>query len=494
MDFSIVPSLEKRKKADLLVIPFWKTSKGAKGAAKLGKLSSKTKLPIDIRDFKGKEGEILILYHTGLPETRVALLGLGDPKAITVEKLRRSYSSLTKSCHSKKLQSLNLLVPVVPGLDESLVALGMAEGSLLSNYVFEKLKGDSIKGKPTILLKKATFVGASPKALKRVKKAASVCEAVYFARDLINGNSDDVTPQLLAKTARSFASKFKNVKATIFDKKRIEKEKMGLLLAVNRGSATDPAFIILEYKGNPKAKDHTVIVGKGITYDTGGLSLKPTSGMMTMKCDMSGAAIALGTIFAAAITGLKRNITVVIPSTENSIGAKSYKPGDVYSSYSGKTVEIGNTDAEGRLVLADALAYASKKLKPSRIINFATLTGAIVIALGEEVSGLMSNDDDLSENLTQAGEETYERVWRMPLFEEYRPQLKSDFADISNVGGREASSITAALFLREFVGDVPWAHIDVAGTAHISKARRYHPKHGTGIGIRLMMEFLENKL
>lgn len=492
MDFSIVPSLEKRKKADLLVIPFWKTSKGAKEAVKLGNLSSKTKLPIDTRDFTGKEGEVLISYHTGLPETRVALLGLGDPKSITVEKLRRSYSSLVKCCQSKKLQSLNLLVPVVPGLDESLVALGIAEGSLLSNYAFEKLKGDSIKGKETLLLKKATLVGASPIALKRVKKAASVCEGVYIARDLINGNSDDVTPQLLAKTARSFASKFKNVKATVFDKKRIEKEKMGLLLAVNRGSTTDPAFIILEYRGNPKAKDHTVIVGKGITYDTGGLSLKSTSGMMTMKCDMSGSAIALGTLYAAANTGLKKNLTVVIPSTENSIGANSYKPGDVYTSYSGKTVEIGNTDAEGRLVLADALAYASKKLKPTRIIDFATLTGAIVIALGEETSGLMSNNDDLSEKLTMAGEKTYERVWRMPLFDEYRPQLKSDFADISNVGGREASSITAALFLREFVGDVPWAHIDVAGTAHISKARRYHPKHGTGIGIRLMMEFLEN--
>lgn len=494
MDFSIVPSLEKRKKADLLVIPFWKMDKGVKEAAKLGKLFNKVHLPIDSQDFKGNESEVLITYHSDIPEMRVALLGLGDPKDINVEKLRRSYSSLVKYCHSKKLLTLNSLMPDIAHLDEASIALGISEGILLSNYVFENLKGDSIKENPTTLLKKVVLVGASQKALQRVKKAVSVCEGVHFTRDLINGNADDVNPHFLAKTARSLAQKFKNVKATVFDKKRIEKEKMGLLLAVNRGSGSDPAFIILEYKGNPKAKDHTVIVGKGITYDTGGLSLKPTSGMLSMKCDMSGAAIALGTLFAAASTGLKKNITVVIPATENSIGAKSYKPGDVYTSYSGKTVEIGNTDAEGRLVLADALAYASKKLKPSRIIDFATLTGAIVIALGEEASGLMSNNDELSEKLIQAGEETYERVWRMPLFEEYKPQLTSDFADLNNVGGKEASSITAALFLQEFVGDTPWAHLDVAGTAHISKARRYHPKHGTGIGVRLMMELLENKL
>ncbi len=235
-------------------------------------------------------------------------------------------------------------------------------------------------------------------------------------------------------------------------------------------------------------------MGKGITYDTGGLSLKPTSGMQDMKCDMSGAATALGTIFAAAKIGLKKNVTAIVPSTENCIGSKSYKPGDVYIGYSGKTVEIDNTDAEGRLILADALAYASKKLKPSRIIDFATLTGAIIVALGEETTGMMSNNDELAAQLAKAGEATYERVWRLPLFEEYKQQIKSDVADLKNSGGRDASSITAALFLQEFIGDFPWAHLDIAGTAHLSKARRYHPKNGTGVGIRLMIEFLENQL
>jgi leucyl aminopeptidase len=494
MDFSTVPSLDKRKKADLLVLPFWKGNKGVEEAVPLDGLAPEIKLPVDLHDFKGKEGEVLFLYPSGFQEKRIALLGLGASKNMTVERLRRAYSSLIKECLCRKILTLNLSIPEVDGLEKSLVVLGIAEGMLLTNYVFENLKGDSIKEEQTSLIKSVCLAGASAQALKGVHKAASICEAVYFARDLINGNADDVTPQALVENARSLAKRHKNIKTTIFDKKRIVKEKMGLLLAVNRGSVLDPAFIILEYKGDPKSKDLTVVVGKGVTYDTGGLSLKPTSGMLDMKCDMSGAATALGTIYAAAKIGLKKNITAVIPTTENSIGSKSYKPGDVYISYSGKTVEIDNTDAEGRLILADALAYVSQNLNPSRIIDFATLTGAIIIALGEETTGMMSNNDELAAKLTKAGEVTFERVWRMPLYEEYKPQLKSDIADLKNTGGREASSITAALFLQDFVGKFPWAHLDIAGTAHLSKPRRYNPKHGTGVGIRLMIEFLENQL
>jgi len=493
MDFSIASSLDKRKRTDALIIPFWKGDNKPQSASQLGNLLPKVEHPIKMGDFEAKEGEVLTSYHADLKEPRAILLGLGEHKHASVETLRRAYSCLAKSCQSRRIESVNLLLPDVDRLSEELVVVGISEGLLLSNYVFEKLKNQVANSKPTVLLKKASFIGGTKQTLEAAKKSASVCEGVYYARDLINGNSDDVTPQQLAAEARELSKKFKQVKCTIFDKKRIEKEKMGLLLAVNRGSSQDPSFIILEYQGDVKSNDHTVVVGKGITYDTGGLSLKPTSGMLTMKCDMSGAAIALGVIHAAATIGLKRNITAVIPSTENSIDGNSYKPGDVYVSYSGKTVEIGNTDAEGRLILADALAYAVKNLKPTRIIDFATLTGAVVIALGEEATGLMTNDDALAEQLSQAGENTFERVWRLPLYEEYRAQLHSDFADISNVGGKEASSITAALFLKEFVGDTPWAHLDVAGTAHISKSRRYHPKHGTGIGVRLMIEYLQQK-
>ncbi len=265
---------------------------------------------------------------------------------------------------------------------------------------------------------------------------------------------------------------------------------MGLLAAVSRGSAVEPAFIILSYKGFARSKDHTVLVGKGITYDTGGLNLKPTGSMETMRDDMSGGATALAAIGVAASLNLKVNVTAVVPSTENAIDSKSFKPGDVYKAHSGMSVEIGNTDAEGRLALADALSYSVQNLKPTRIIDFATLTGSMVIALGEGMSGLYCNDDKLCSALLHASDRTAEILWSMPLYDPYKEQLKSDIADIKNIGGRAAGSVTAALFLREFVDTAPWAHIDIAGTAFASKERGYWPKNGVGFGVRLMIDFL----
>lgn len=492
MEFAITENLDKRKQADILVLPYWKDKKKVESAVDTGKFKTQIKGPIEAGDFTAKEGEVVFIYLPAQPEKRIALLGLGELEKITVEKLRRAYSNLTKACRPKKIKEANLVVPTIPSLTEENILCGISEGLLLSNYVFENLKHDAIKEESAVLLKKVTLIGAGKKALAITKKYASIAKGVYLARDLVNGNADDVNPQYLSKLAKQLAEKLPHVKTTVFDKKRIEKEKMGLLLAVSRGSEVDPAFIIMEYKGNPKSKDNTVIVGKGVTYDTGGLNLKPTGSMETMKCDMGGAATAIGTLFAAATLGLKVNLTVVIPTTENSIGKLSYKPGDVYKSYAGKTVEIGNTDAEGRLILADALAYTKENLKPSRIVDFATLTGAIEIALGAETTGLMSNQDALADSLMRSGFHTYERLCRLPLYEEYKDQLKSDIADIKNIGGRPGGSITAAMFLQEFVGDIPWAHCDIAATAFLSEARRYHPKHGTGIGVRLMIDFLEN--
>ena len=481
-----------RKEADLLVLPFWKDKKMAYPALEIGEqLKSMASLPLRSKDFIGKEGEVLFLYVANPKEQRIALLGLGEEDKITIEKLRRAYTSLAKVCQKGKIQKLNLALPNISSLNDSEVIRGVSEGLLLANYTFEKLKKDSIKDEPTVLLKKVVLIAGGKKTLAEAQKAVKLCNAVHYARDLVNGNADDVTPQTLVEQAKNLAKTYPQVKATIFDRKRIEKEKMGLLLAVNRGSVRDPAFIILEYKGNPRSKEHTALIGKGITYDTGGLNLKPTGSMETMKCDMSGAAAVLGTIRAAAELGLKVNVTGVIPSTENSIGSRSYKPGDVYVSYTGKTVEIANTDAEGRLILADALAYTVKNLKPTRMIDLATLTGAVVVCLGDEATGLMSNQDALAEALIKAGNATFERVWRLPLFEEYKKQIKSDIADIKNSGGRQAGTITAALFLEAFVGDVPWAHLDIAGTAYLNESKRYQPKHGTGVGVRLLIEYLE---
>lgn len=492
IQFTTATDLKSRKPSEVLVLPFWQEKEKIKPAADFEKLAPHVKIPLETADFKAKEGEVLYVYADEPQEKRLLLLGLGDKSKLTVERLRRSFSNVIKSALVKKIKSINVLTPVAPFLTDEDLLRGMAEGMLLANYLFKRYKSEASKKELQFLVEKVCLIKAPKNALELVAKYQDIAEGVYLARDLVNGNADDVTPQYLVETAKVLAKKFKNIKATIFDKKRIEKEKMDLLLAVNKGSKIEPVFIVLEYQGDPKSKEKTVIVGKGITYDTGGLNLKPTGSMETMKCDMGGAAACLGTILAAAKLKLKTNLSVVIPSTENSISADSYKPGDVYSSYLGKTVEIGNTDAEGRLVLADALAYAAKHLKPTRLIDFATLTGAIEIALGNETTGLMSNNDALADSLVRAGSSTFERAWRLPLYEEYRDQLKSDIADIKNVGGRPAGSITAAIFLQEFVDNIPWAHFDIAGTAYLNESRRYHPKHGTGVGVRLMIDFLQN--
>ncbi|MEC7840517.1 MAG: leucyl aminopeptidase [Chlamydiota bacterium] len=477
--------IESRPKSDLIVIPFLSVKGKAKVAINSSSFDGIVKPVLNSGDFTGSAGEIHFVYGSEGKETRTAMLGLGDEKTINTESIRRAYSALVKKCHQNKIQKIAVLVPE---LNEKInTVVGFSEGIFLTNYVY----GYGKSAKEAKLITELHIIGCDSKQKIKVNETRKIVDAVTFTKDLVNGNADEVTPKYLSQVAKKLAKKHSKVSATIFDKKRIIKEKMELLLSVNRGSSGDPAFIILKYRGNPKSKEHTVVVGKGVTYDTGGLSLKPTGGMLTMRSDMGGAATALGTIDAVASLGLKVNLTAVVPATENGIDSCSYKPGDVYGSYLGKTVEIGNTDAEGRLILADALAYASQKLKPTRIIDFATLTGAVVISLGRVASGLMTNDEKLAEALIAAGNETSERTWRLPLFDEYRKQLNSDVADLKNVGGREAGSIVAGMFLQEFVGKgIPWAHIDIAGTAFIDRDDGYLTKNATGVGVRLMVSFL----
>lgn len=492
MEFTAIDHLEKRHKAALLAIPFWKTADGAICAAEIGKLKGWEIAAITLGDFEGKEADVFIVYQDKAPEQRLALIGLGEKDKITVEKLRYAYGKLAKSCQDKKIADINLILPHIHAIAEEGVIRGVVEGLLLANYVFDKYKQETSKNKRTVLLKKVHLIHAHKKGLDLARKIAAICDGVYLARNLVNGNADEITPQFLGRVALDLAKEYRSVKTTIFDKKRIEKEKMGLLLAVSRASACDPAIIIVEYKGNPKSKDHSVIVGKGVTYDTGGLALKPSGSMLKMKADMAGAAACLGTVLAAAKIGLKVNFTALIPAAENAIGSRSYKLGDVYVAYNGKTVEIEDTDAEGRLILADAMAYAVENLKPTRIIDLATLTGAIGVALGWEAAGLMSNDDVLADALIRASSETSEKLWRMPIFEEYVPQLKSEIADLKNSGGRFAGASTGALFLKEFIGKTPWAHCDIAYTAYLDEARKYQPKNATGFGVRLLVEFFHH--
>lgn len=486
MQFSAIPSFQKRKAADAILVPCWQgKDHGEVAEPHAQELVGST---LSLGDFKGKEGETLLVYVSGAKEPRAVLVGLGKRGDISKDTLRLSYGAAVRDSRLK-VKTVNVLLPEVSQklLSESEVITSAAEGMLLANETFDELKHDLVKEEPTVLIEKAAFVAGS-KLLEGPQRMAEIMSGVKLARNLVNRNARDVTPSQLANEAKMLSRKFKTVSTTVFDRKRIKKEGMGLFLAVNQGSSEEPAFIIVEYKGKPSSKERSVIVGKGITFDTGGLNLKPGSGMETMKCDMAGGAAVLGTIYALASIGLKENVTAVIASTDNAIGSRAYKPGDVYQGYSGKTVEIGDTDAEGRLTLADALAYAVKNLKPKRIIDLATLTGSVVIALGEHVAGLMSNSDELATALHEAGQETGEWVWRMPMPKLYRKLLKSDIADIKSIGGRPGGAITAALFLKEFVGDTPWAHLDIAGTAYPNKASTLSPSRATGYGVRLLTE------
>jgi len=477
--------ISKSPSADVLVIPFWQHKTKVEPACIIKSFHQQLKPLLQTQDFVGKEGETLFFYFG--KGKRLLLLGLGEEKKCTAETMRRSFALMVKAALKKKLSHLNILVPQT----KKSFLKAVCEGMLLANYRFDRLKEETLKEEKSLLLSKICLIGTSKEEFKECEQLIPLISSVHFTRDLVNDNADKINAQFFSALAKEMAKEF-GLKATILDKKYLEKEKMGLILAVNRGAAQDPAVILLEHRGNPHSKECTVIIGKGISFDTGGLNLKPTGGIETMKADMAGAACVFGTLRAAAELGLKQNVIGIIASAENAIGPNSYKPGDVYRSMSGKTVEISNTDAEGRLILADALSYAVQKLSPTRIIDLATLTGGILVALGEETTGLFSNHDKLAEALYQAGEETFERVWRLPIYPEYKDALKSTIADLKNAGGRKASSITGAIFLQQFVKEVPWAHLDIAGTAYLSEIKMpYHSTPATGVGVRLLIEFLQ---
>jgi leucyl aminopeptidase len=279
----------------------------------------------------------------------------------------------------------------------------------------------------------------------------------------------------------------------VYGKKEIEKMKMGLLLAVNRGSKKPPRLVVLKYRGNPRSNKYFALVGKGITFDSGGMNLKPTGHIEDMRTDMAGAASALYALKSAAELKLKKNIYAVLPLTENMLANDSYRPGDVFTAFDGTTVEIGNTDAEGRLILADALAFTVKRLRPDCIVDIATLTGACLVTFGELVAGYVTTDEALGKLLEEAADATGDRIWELPLFKDYEENLKSDIADICNISPeKNAGTIMGGIFLKNFVNKTRWAHVDIAGTARYSKPRGYRPKNATGFGVRLLVEALIN--
>ncbi len=434
------------------------------------------------REFKSSLNEVLLVpAPEDIKPERILFLGLGKKDAVTAEKMRQAGGKALSYLRDMAMKKTALSTLIFDHLQQSPVHF--IEGALLGLYMYKKYKNENHAKTITSL---ALITKFSKDLSLSIRKKEVIASAVAFAKDLVNAPANDMTPADLADAACSL--KQKNISVRVLEKKDIQKIGMGAFLAVSYGSRELPKFIVAEYRGSRKPP--IVLVGKSITFDSGGLSLKPSDGMEKMKYDMAGGAAVLGVMKAAAELKLPVHLICLLPATENLPGGSAVKPGDVVRSISGKTIEIANTDAEGRLAVADAIEYA-KRFKPGAIIDIATLTGACAIAFGGEVAAMMGNDRKLLDELRKAGEETYERVWELPLFEEYKDYLKSDIADIRNIGNRIGSLMASAYFLYEFAGQSPWVHIDIAGTAWVEKDRPYVPKGASGIGVRLLLNLIE---
>jgi leucyl aminopeptidase len=447
------------------------------------------------KHFHGRKGETSFLrYHATGKWPNTLLLGLGSPKKWSPEMARQAGAAIYLAQRREKLGVVTVqedaLFAKVPADQAAYYHQAFCEGYLLASYDYREFKKDD----PNAFLPRKLEVteGKSAAFKAAVKRATVLAEAVCFARSLGDKPSNHLTPALLAREAQSMA-KAHGLKCTVLARPQIEKEKMGLLLGVSKGSAEDPRFIILEHRGGKKTDKPIALVGKGVTFDSGGISLKPAAQMEDMKYDMMGAGAVIGAMQAIADLNLPVNVMGFVAATENLPGGRAQKPGDVVRSSKGKSVEIINTDAEGRLILADALEYA-QQFEPQAILDLATLTGAVVVALGTVVTGIMGNHPGLIGHIKEAAGVTGERVWELPLYEEYEEDLKSNFADIKNSGVRDAGSSKGGTFLKFFVDSkIPWVHFDIAGAAYHRKDANYSPaKFASGVMVRLLAHLLEN--
>jgi leucyl aminopeptidase len=441
--------------------------------------------------YRGASNEIIFLPRS--PKQWVLVVGLGKAANLTLDRARQFAGTAVKAARGRGFRQL-----AMPVLNErtigpvAVAAQAAAEGALLGLYRYDKLK-QVPKHERSRHVDAVTLVversGDAAAAKRAAAKAEVLAEAVYLARDLINGPSNIVTPTVIANTARAVGRRHR-VKVQVTPGSQLKRLGFGGIAGVAQGSNEPAQFIVMDYRP-ARAKATFALCGKGITFDSGGISIKPSAKMEQMKYDMSGAAAVVGTVQAAAALKLPVRVVGIIAATENLPSGTAQKPGDVLTTLSGKTVEVINTDAEGRLVLSDCLHYA-KRYKPDCVVDLATLTGACVVALGAEAIGLMTKNERLAARINQAGKETHERVWRLPMWDEYREQLRSDVADIKNVTDTgQAGTITAAKFLEEFASGLPWAHLDIAGTAWSEREKPYVPKGAVGVGVRLLIELME---
>lgn len=447
------------------------------------------------KEFGAEEDSIHVLHGNNKTNSkRIALIGLGEIKDLEWDTFRKASAQAAKKAQAIGIEKISLIFPshlISDAFDEAGLAQVLAEGALLADYRFDKYQTDK-KSKTGRLeeLTLITYVAPSERVHQGLRTAVIVCDAVSFTRDLANAPGNEITPRELVARAVHMCRRNK-IKTQVFDEKKLAALKMGGILGVAQGSSEPPRMILMEYR-SPKAKNKKpiILVGKGLTFDAGGISIKPAAEMDRMKFDMCGGAAVIGAMQAIAQLKLPLHVIGIVPSSENLLGSKAFKPGDILTMYSGKTVEVLNTDAEGRLILADALAYA-QKYKPEAIIDLATLTGHCVIALGYAGAGMMGTDSKLKSQLMDASRFSSEKIWELPMWKEFDKMIKSHIADIKNIGGRPAGAITAAAFLKQFVGDYPWVHLDIAGTANSEEELPYTARvSATGFGVRLLVEAL----
>ncbi|MHB8173251.1 MAG: leucyl aminopeptidase [Nitrospirota bacterium] len=443
-------------------------------------------------EFTGKRDET-ILFHCA-PKTgpaRIILAGLGRREKFTPDNLMRAAGAAASLARKSGLKEISAHSALPEGVSGQEFASLLSQGALMALYNFDRFKQSESKKKE---LKSLTIFAVDRTMESALKKGTAegriIADSVNFAKNMINAPANEMTPSVMAAQAKK-AAKDAGFKIKVLEADECGKLGMGAFLGVASGSKQPPKFIVMEYSGGKKSEPPFTIIGKGITFDSGGISIKPSEGMEKMKYDMAGAGAVIAAIRCAAALKMPVNLVAIAPCSENMPGGAALKPGDMVRAINGKTIEIISTDAEGRLVLADALCYAAR-YKPKAVIDIATLTGACVIALGDSAIGLMGNDRGLINEVRDAGEAANERAWELPMWDEYLDAMKGDVTDLRNVGGRKAATVTAGKFLQEFV-DYPWVHLDIAGTAWEEKGKPYCPKGATAIGVRLIIEFLKKK-
>jgi len=446
----------------------------------------------NIEEFNGKKDDELILYSPAeINAERIIFLGTGKAKKLDAESFRAFTGKAVKICIKKKIDDILIAVPSEnkTGLAEPDLLESMLEGACLGNHVFDLYKKEK-KHKP--LEKISLFVKAktAQKYSSLPSRISDICQGTILAREWVSTPANDKRPEQYAQSIVDLAREA-GLGVSVLDENDLKENNFGAIMAAAQGSHAKPRLVILEYKAEG-VKKNIALVGKGVTFDSGGLNLKISGSMSDMKIDMAGSASVAATMITLAKIKPKVNVTAIIPIVENMPSGSAIRPGDVIKTYDGKTVEIGNTDAEGRLILIDAMSYAIDKFKPHTIIDMATLTGACVIALGEKIAGVFSHDNNLADAILESGKKTHERCWKMPLPEDYKELLKSDLADISNMSSSKwGGAITAALFLSAFVKKTRWAHIDIAGPSYLKKDHSYCNAGGTGFGVRLLCDLIE---